>query len=246
MEELFEAPQPPSFPPLFQGQAVTGTTDPFDKACALAALGCDSGVLVYNITPDALRAAIIFAPEVALEQAMSVLCTCGVGFQNALGALAPPEVAVHLKWQGDIMINGGSAGRLRAAASTNDPQAEPDWFTVGLEIDLIPQSEDDPGNTPDRTSLFQEGCGDISPIRLLESWSRHTLVWINRLDEGVAPLHAEWRGLVHGIGDDVSLTYKQDVISGTFLGVDEDFGMLIRDGEETRLVPLSSRLEGTS
>ena len=246
MEDPFEAPLPPSFPPLYQGQAVDGATDPFEKACALAALGCESGVLVYNITPDTLRAAIVFAPEVPLEQAMSVLCTCGVGFQNALGALAPPEVAVHLKWQGDIMVNGGVAGQLRVAASTSDPLVEPDWLVIGLEIHLIPQSDDAPGNTPDRTSLYQEGCGDISPIRLLESWSRHTLVWINRLEDGVAPLHAEWRGLVHGMGEPASVEYDHKTINGTFLGVDEDFGMLIRQGEETRLIPLSSLLEGTS
>ncbi|WP_457650575.1 DUF4444 domain-containing protein [Profundibacter sp.] len=244
-ENPFEAPQPVTFPPLFQGQEVEGATDPFDKACALAALGCDSGVLVYNISADRLRAAIVFAPEVPLEQAMSVFCTCGIGFQNALGALAPPEVAVHLGWTGELRVNGGVAGTLRAAASTNDPAAEPDWLVIGLTVDLIPPSEDDPGNQPDSTALYLEGCGDVSPIRLLESWARHTLVWINRLmEDGNQALHAEWRGLVHGMGEDVTIDYNGQTLTGTFLGVDEDFGMLIRDGETTHLVPLSSRLEG--
>jgi len=246
-ENPFEAPQPVTFPPLLQGQAVEGTTDPFDKACALATLGCDSGVLVYNISADRLRAAIVFAPEVPLEQAMAVFCTCGVGFQNALGALAPPEVAVYLGWSGEILVNGGVAGTLRVAASTNDPAIEPDWLVVGLTVDLIPPSDDAPGDQPDRTALYMEGCGDVSPIRLLESWARHTLVWINRLTEdGNQALHAEWRGLVHGMGEDVTMAYNGQTLSGTFLGVDEDFGMLIRNDDTTHLVPLSSRLEGSS
>lgn len=244
MENLFETPLPPSFPPLFQAQAVTGTTDPFAKACALATLGCDAGVLVHNVTFDMLRAAIVFAPEAPLEQVMWVLCNCGVGFQNALGALAPPEVAVHLKWQGDIQVNGAYCGRLRAAAATLDPATEPDWLVVGLEVHLIPQSDEDPGNTPDQTSLVQEGCGDVSPIRLLESWARHSLVWINRqADDGVKPLHAQWRGLVQGIGEDVTIEHEGETISGTFLGVDENFGMLVRTGDTSRIIPLSSRLE---
>ena len=59
-------------------------------------LGCDAGLVVHNISPDTLRAAIVFAPEVTLEEAIVMLPTCGIGFQNALGALAPPAVAVHL------------------------------------------------------------------------------------------------------------------------------------------------------
>jgi len=232
----FDTAEPLSFPPLFQGQAVNGAADPFEKACALAALGCDSGMLVHSVTPDRLRAAIVFAPEIPLEQAMAMFCTCGVGFQNALGALAPPEVAVYLKWQGDIVINGGTSGRIRAAASSTDPAAEPDWLVIGLELLLLPETEADAGETPDQTSLYQEGCGDISPLRLLESWARHTLVWVNRFgDEGAAPLHAEWRGIAHGMG--------QESPEGTFMGVDENFGMLLRQGENTRLIPLTSLLE---
>lgn len=237
MENVFEAPDPLSFPPLFQGTAVSGRNDPFDTACARATLGCDSGLLVHNVTPDQLRAAIVFAPEIPLEQAMAMLPTCGVGLQNALGALAPPEVAVQLTWQGDIILNGGRAGHLRAAASDSNPIDIPDWLVIGLELQLLPLSEKDAGLTPDQTSLIQEGCGDISPLRLLESWARHTLVWINTFSQdGPLTLHAEWRGLSVGIGED---TPEGD----TFVGIDEHFGMLLRRKNSTRLIPLSNLLE---
>ena len=74
----------------------------------------------------------------------------------------------------------------------------------------------------------------------MESWSRHTLNWIARWEsEGVKPLHGEWRGLAHGIGE----PQTQNGDSGTFLGVDEDFGMLLRDGDATRMIPLTTLLE---
>ncbi|MGR3660280.1 MAG: DUF4444 domain-containing protein [Paracoccaceae bacterium] len=228
----------PSFPPLLSGQAVEGQVDPFDKACALAALGCDGGLIVHNVNANELRAAIIFAPEVALQDAMVMLPVCGIGFQNALGALAPPEVAVHLQWDGGILVNGASCGKFRVAASGDDPEAVPDWLIVGLQLPLWDLGEN-AGATPDQTSLYGEGCADVDATQLLESWAKHTLVWINRWsDDGVKPIHSEWLGLVHGVGEGANIAGQ----SGTFLGVDERFGMLLRDGDETHLIPLTKLL----
>ncbi len=236
-----------SFPPLLSGYPVAGESDPLDAAIAQAALGCDAGLVVYNLGASELRASIIFAPEVPLEDAMAMLPACGIGFQNALGALAPPEVAVHLDWAGGIKINGASCGHLRAISSTADPAQVPDWLVIGLELPLWPASDgpasDRPGHTPEQTALYAEGCADVDAKALLESWARHTLVWINRWSgEGTGPLHNEWRGLVPGIGEEAN----QGELSGTFLGVDERFGMLLRDQNgTTHLIPLSSQLEAT-
>ncbi|MDU8929352.1 DUF4444 domain-containing protein [Alisedimentitalea sp. MJ-SS2] len=230
------------FPPLMSGLAVDGQDDPFESAQQQAILGCDAGLIVHDLGANILRAAIVFAPEIALEKALVMLPLCGVGFQNALGALAPPEVAVHLEWDGGLRINGARCGRLRVAAGGNDPKDVPDWLVVGLELPLWPTS-DDPGTSPDDTALYAEGCADVEAPRLLESWARHTLNWLSRWeDEGTRALHAEWRGLAHGIGEPIS---RNDQI-GTFLGVDEDFGMLLRDESgETCLIPLTMLLEGS-
>lgn len=232
----------PTFPPLMSGQAVTGDADPFHKACATAALGCDAGLIVHNIAANRLMAAMVMAPEVPLADAVAMLPACGVGFQNALGALAPPEVAVHLEWAGGLRINGASCGRLRMAAGGTDPATPPDWLVVGFELPMM-QVAARPGDTPDQTTLYDEGCAEVDPTALLESWARHTLVWITRWEQdGPAPLHAEWRGLAHGIGEPVT----QGGFSGTWLGVDERFGMLIRDADQTHLIPLTSLLETAS
>ena len=228
-----------TFPPLFHGLAVEGQIDPFQKACAEALKGCDPGLVVYNLGAQVLRAAIVFTPEVPLADALVILPVCGIGFQNALGALAPPEVAVHLEWDGAIRINGARAGKLRVASGGDEPFEEPLWVVVGLELTLWPQS-DDPGHAPDETALFAEGCADVDISALTEAWVRHTLVGINRwTDEGVAPVHKDWRGLAHGIGEAVDMAGH----SGTFLGVDEKFGMLIRDDETTHLISLTHLLK---
>lgn len=228
------------FPPLFQGEALTGQADPFERALALAITGTDPGTVIYNLGGERLRAALIFAPEVPLEEAMAILPVCGLGFQAALGTLAPPEVAVHLEWDGRIRVNGAVCGRMRVKASTQDPEATPDWLILGLELSMTSRKSN-PGKDPDRTWLSEEGCGEITPDQLLECWVRHSLYWLNRwLDDGPRPVHSDWRGLVPTLGE----TVEVDGTSGTFVGVDENFGMLLRTGEDTTLIPLSSRLEG--
>jgi len=229
----------PVFPPLMSGHAVTGAMDAFDTACAKAAMGCDAGLVVHNLGADVMQAALVLAPEVPLTKAMAMLPLCAVGFQNALGALAPPEVAVHLGWDGVLYLNGARCGGLRIAASHTDPDTQPDWLVVGLTLPLWPPSEET-GKTPDATALYAEGCAEVDAGDLLEAWARHTLNWINRWeDEGARALHAEWRGLAHGLGEERT----QGDLTGSFLGVDEDFGMLLRQGDTTQLIPLTTLLE---
>lgn len=228
-----------TLPPAMSAEAVPGA--PYEVAQSKAILGCDAGLVVHHITASALDAALVLAPEVPLRKAAAMLPLCGVGFQNALGALAPPEVAVHLTWQGGIKVNGAACGQLRLAASTTEPDAQPDWLVIGLHVPLLPESEET-GLTPDQTALMVEGCADIDPGLLLEAWARHTLNWIARWEaEGSKPLHAEWRGLVQEQGEDITLLDQ----SGTFLGTDEDFGLLLRQGSDTRLIPLTDLLEDT-
>jgi biotin-(acetyl-CoA carboxylase) ligase len=129
---------------------------------------------------------------------------------------------------------------MRVKASTQDPEATPDWLILGLELSMTSRKSN-PGKDPDRTWLSEEGCGEITPDQLLECWVRHSLYWLNRwLDDGPRPVHSDWRGLVPTLGE----TVEVDGTSGTFVGVDENFGMLLRTGEDTTLIPLSSRLEG--
>lgn len=226
----------PSFPPLFSGQDAQGA-DPFALACQTAEAGCDAGIIFYDLAPDTLRAAIVFAPDVPLSQAAVMLPVAGVGFQNALGALAPPEVGVHLGWDGIIYVNGGRCGRLRMAAA-GEPQDEPDWLVIDLTLTLWPTNEDT-GLTPDDTALYAEGCAEVDAVSLLEAWVRHMLVGINAwADGGTVQLHREWSGLAHGLDGIVTAGGQ----TGTFTGLDENLGLLLKVDENTILVPLTDNL----
>ncbi len=229
----------PIFAPLLTGLQ---SADPIARACTEAQQGCDAGLVVYDLGPSVLQAAIVFAPEVPLASAMTMLPLCAVGFQNALGALAPPEVGVHLAWNGDLRLNGAICGRMRATASDRDPTQVPDWLVVGFDLNILPQS-DTPGDTPDQTTLYGEGCSEVNVVTLIEAWTRHTLVGLNRWsDEGPGALHKEWTGLAWGVDTDVTLAD----LTGKFIGVDEHFGLLLKRGDTTHLIPLTDLLEPAS
>lgn len=234
----------PSFPPLLSGLA-TGPANPFAVACAEAERGTDSGLLAWSVSDDRLRAALVLAPEEPLHSAMAAFCACSVGLQNALGVLAPPETAVHLDWSGGLRVNTAHCGGLHVAASTRDPAAEPAWLVIGMELTLRLPDTLEPGQIPDWTALDQEGCGEMDPMELLEAWSRHSLLWINGLadDRGRANLYREWKGLVFNLGKDITLPIEGQRLAGTFLGVDENFSMVLKTADATRLIPLTQLLE---
>ncbi|MBK0397644.1 biotin/lipoate--protein ligase family protein [Limibaculum sp. M0105] len=229
----------PMFPPLLRGEEAPFGLDPMRRAVSVASLGTDPGLVIWQTDADGLSAAVILAPEQPLQQAMGATFAVALGLGDALGALAPPEVAVHYDWPDGFRVNGARCGRMRAQASTTEPAAEPDWLVIGVEIPFIPPAEraEEPGAFADETCLAEEGCIEVTPLQLLESWSRHMLVWLNRLEtEGFPPLHAAWRERGWRIGEALD-------DGGTFVGLDEHGGQLVRRGETTELRPLSSMLE---
>ena len=230
----------PLFPPRLRGEKAAGQR-PMARAVAQAAIGTDPGLVVWDFDGTRLEAAIVLAPEEQLESAMAAVFAAALGLGDALGALAPPEVALHYDWPAGLRVNGARCGGLEAVASTADAAAEPDWLVVGLDLPFLPAREGEPGSTPGDTSLAEEGCAEIGPVALLESWSRHMLVWLNKLEAGgFGALHEHWRARAWRLGE---LLEDGPEAGGLFMGLDERGGLLVKHGEATRLRPLSAMLE---
>ena len=233
-----EAPPRPRFPPLWRGEGLRAGADPFEAARAAARADAEPGRLFYCEDEDTMRAAVVLAPELPLEAAMGALFAVTLGLADALGSLAPPEVAVHAVWADRLEVNGAECAWLRAAASHQDPAKEPDWLVIGVEV-LVRSGRRDRSGPADATTLHDEGCGEIDVATLLESWSRHMLAWINRLtSDGFAPLRTAWIGRCRTLGQAVA-----SPCGGTFLDIDEHGAMLLRRGEATERVPLTMMLE---
>lgn len=225
----------PVFPPLLSGVAVAAGADPMAKAIGAAASGVDAGAVFWSEREDRLDAAVVFAPETPLRTALAMVIAAEVALGDALGALAPPEVGVTWVWPDRARVNGADAGVFRAAASTRDLDAVPNWLAVAATVQIASLFDDgvtgiEPGRRPDLTSLYDEGCATISRTRLLESWSRHLLHWVHRWEaDGLRPLHDAWRGRAEGIGATGRFQIGGRAEEGVFVGLDEDGALLLRD-----------------
>ena len=145
---------------------------------------------------------------------------------------------MHYDWPGGVRVNGAHCGRIRAAASTPDAGVEPDWLVVAVTLDCMPAEGVDPGRTPERTYLAEEGCAELTPVGLIESWSRHSLVWLNTLDQdGFAALHQAWCARAWGMGEPLPDG------SGLFVGLDEHGNQLVKTADTTVMRPLTLLLE---
>lgn len=223
----------PKFPPLFSGEVVPRHTDPFDKAVSRAIAGVDSGTIFYSEAVDTLRAALVLAPETPLEEAIQAVYVAQIGLAESLGALAPPEVPVHFQWPDRIKVNGAVCGSVRFAADVSDANAHPNWLVIGIEVPFLPVGGE-PGDNPNQTCLHEEGCVNITPMALLESWSRHTLLWLNYfMDSGFERVHNEWRPRCDTLGEMIDLPKP-----GLFVGLDEKGRMLLRQDVMTETVSL--------
>lgn len=243
MRDPFESPNiEPTFPPLLRGERIASGVDPFAKALANGA-AAEPGALLWSEREDRLDAAITLAPETPLGEAITVTLAVMNGLGDALGALAPPEVGVTWEWPDVVKVNGARCGVIRAGAATRDPAAVPEWLAIGVTLQ-IDATTDEPGLDPTTTALIEEGCAGISRTRLLESWSRHMLAWINRwLDDGFRPVHDAWVGRVEKRGETVDVVYGGKTHSGLFLGLDEQGGMLLKGVEATTALPLTAMLD---
>jgi BirA family biotin operon repressor/biotin-[acetyl-CoA-carboxylase] ligase len=238
----------PTFPPLLKGEIVPKGADPFAKGCAAAIAGVDAGTVFWSADTEMMDAALVLAPEEPLRDAMAMVLAVANGLGDAIGALGPPETAVTWDWPDTLRINRAYAGRFRAEASTRDPYAVPDWLVIGASVQIEghpPGAGVEPGDRPDLTTLVEEGCLGLDRTKLVESWSRHTLSWINRWSEdGFRPLHDAWVGRVEHRGEEVRKILRAPENSGLFLGLDEHGGMILQpEGAPTRIIPLTDMLD---
>ncbi|MCA8879833.1 MAG: hypothetical protein KDA73_07710 [Rhodobacteraceae bacterium] len=242
MSDARHATRTLDLPPLLRGQAISG--DPLAEAVRIARTGIDPGLIVHQLRPERLAAAIILSPEAPLADAMAMVFAGANAFADAFGALAPAEIAAEFDWPGGFRVNGARCGGLRAAAATPAPEVEPDWLVIAIDVPFRSTGTREPGHTPDVTTLYAEGCGSLTPTAVLESWSRHMLHWIDRwLDDGMARLHRDWSGRAASLGRDVVFDLASSAWAGRFVGLDDRGGMLLKTATETRLLPLTLMLE---
>jgi len=182
-------------PPLLNGRPVVPPERPRDAALrAVQAGDAEAGDLFWSCDPGKVALTLVLEPEVSPARAQEMLFALMVASADAIGALGPPELAFTWTWPNRFYANGASVGCADLDMSPDlDDDGAPMWLLVGLDIRLKPYPDADPGNAPDRTSLWDEGAGDLAAPQVVEALSRHMSSWINRWEgDGFKPVHDAW------------------------------------------------------
>ncbi len=240
-------PADPHLPPLYRLAAVDGGSDAFEQALALAAGTAEDGTVAWSRRADRLDCAIVFRPEAPLSDVLPVVYAVALGLGDAIGALAPPIVALHFRWPDRFEVNGAFAGGLRAGWSAGVAADAATWLVIGICVAIAsPEVEASPAEI-ETTTLYDEGCADITSVGLLESFSRHALAWINRWqDDGFAPVREAWLSRATGLREEGGLAIGGDRVAGRFAGLDEQGGLRIIVDRQTRTLALADALRRPS
>ncbi|MDP2621557.1 MAG: biotin/lipoate--protein ligase family protein [Hyphomicrobiales bacterium] len=230
----------PTFPPLLTGHAVKRPARPFAEAVEAARAGrFGAGDVAWSRNVSRLECAIVLEPEVRRERAMEMLYVAMVAFGDAFGAVAPPEVALTYRWPQTILVNGAIVGDMPIAmAAGTGADGAPAWLVIGAEIALRDVSRRrEPGHDPGTTTLFDEGCGEVTRTSLIESFCRHFLAWVHTWEhDGFAPAHRVWLGRAHDRDRAVTIDCAGNTMSGTFVGLDECGNLLLRTAAGVEVV----------
>ena len=228
----------PTFPPLLRGEKVGATINPFQKAVAASVMGTEPGVIYFAEREDMLHLALVLAPETPLSECVGVCHAAMLALADSLGALGPPELAIHFSWPFGLKVNGAHCGILTCQASTTDPAGIPNWLVIGVEIPFMRPAGLEPGENPESTWLYEEGCIELTVPQVIESWSRHALIWLRAFEDGgYAEIQSHWRAKCDSIGQEIEAP-----ASGIFVGTTETGGLLLRHNGLTDIYELTGQL----
>lgn len=191
-----------TLPPVFR--AVGVDRDAFVAARAMAEAGGEAGTLVVAADDSAvLDLAVVLEPDRPAADCFAALPIAMLAMADALASLGPPLKTVSFGWPDRLVLDGADIGRARLALPrpSDEPpdqspgQSLPAWLVVGLALRLRLEGDAvEPGRTPDRTALYEEGFGDVTVPAIVEAFARHLLYWVNRWqEEGLATATRHYR-----------------------------------------------------
>jgi biotin-(acetyl-CoA carboxylase) ligase len=243
----------PQFPPLLTGHPVKAPASPTAHAVAGARAGeFGAGDIVWSRNTARFECAMVLEPEVPRARALEMLFVAMAAFGDALGTLAPPEVAVTFSWPNVLRVNGGRVGEVDLVLPPGvAADAVPPWMVVGIGVAMLGDlSDTEPGRDLDNTCLQEEGVGDVTRTELLESYSRHLLTWIlDWTDDGFRQVHENWLGRAQDRQREIEVRLRGGQLhggttaSGIFTGLDETGNLLLKTDAGIELLRLDEALD---
>ncbi len=218
-----------TFPPIFDARHVASPARPFDVAVKGAARGdLRAADALWSDAGGRAELAIVLEPDCAIASSREVAAVMFLAVADSLGGLMPPQTSVILRWPWTVLINVGELGRISLAHDGDAEAGTPDWLVIGASLQLASLAEvREPGDVVDRTSLAEEGAGELAATTLLHAIAAHFLVWLDRWQQGgLVAIERQLAERIEGFDMPVLIRNGDDGFVGRVLGVEP--GLLLR------------------
>ena len=208
---------------------------------ALAQEGADPATVVWSPRADRMLCAIVLTPDQAYESAILVTFAAIVALGDSLGALVPAGVDVTFEWPNRVQANAGLVAEVRVeTAAVADPSAIPDWLIVGADVTVTPGRTGDYDDSDlSTTSLYEEGCFEVTPAIVLQHFARYFLNWVNRWqDDGFGPIRTSWINRTPDRGENIGVEVDGDWIAGKLVELRDDGALVMQTDGDDRVFEL--------
>jgi biotin-(acetyl-CoA carboxylase) ligase len=170
-----------SLPPVYRPVFVEAGVASHDRACELAPHR-GAGTLVVRAHDALVDFAVVLEPDEPLGTARRVFFACMAALVDAVAIHAPPEKPLDIGYPATLYCDGAMIGGGRIATPPNaDEGIRPDWLVFSAQLSLHRDHDKQAGLHPFSTSLREEGFEDLTARPYIESFTRHLMTHIDRM-----------------------------------------------------------------
>ncbi len=171
-------------------------------------------------------ATLLFRPTASAERLGQLSFVVALALASALDEFVA-EDKITLKWPNDVLIDGGkSAGILLENLDG--------VLSVGVGVNIVSKPQ---GLAYAAARLVDHAKAPPAPPVLLARLDEHFWrIYRQWREEGFAPVRAQWLARAAGLGREIEARLPNEVISGTFDGIDETGALILRSAAGTRTI----------
>lgn len=181
-------------PPGYTAVALREYKDAVAHAASIAG-ETGAGTLVVVRRFDTIEFALVLEPAEPLGTARRAIYAVMNAVADAIATHAAPEKPITFDWPDTIRMDGGIIGGVSLAwPAGSDDSSPPDWLVAGVVLRSVMPLTGGVRNPYDvaserGTSLEFEGVETFDGTALIEGFSRHLMVYVDRWQEfGFAPV----------------------------------------------------------
>jgi biotin-(acetyl-CoA carboxylase) ligase len=216
LRRRIHAPYTPALdlPPAFHVVTLREAGDAFGQACRLAPKE-GAGTIVWARRFDVVEFAVVLEPEEPLAAARRSLYTGLCALYDTLAVHAPPEKLIQFVWPDAILVDGGLVAGVRIGwPKKTDEKSPPAWLVFGAMVRTAIMGAAEPGSRPQSAALEEEGFEELESGRLIETFARHLMVWVDVFQQdGFSPVAEHYlKRLLGDTGKEYSIDGVGDLL----------------------------------